>query len=112
MKSDVGLCSGCCTRGAGKPTATESSFEKRCAEIYLRISGKLSCSGSTTCLSSLIPIFYHTEGEVGSAGTPHSKGARPWRSIKEPTVGARLPRWFRKHGLFAEEIIKGGSVPA
>lgn len=85
---------------------------KNGAEIYLQISGELFRSGSTTHLSSLIPIFYHTEGEVGSACVPHSEEARPWRGVKEPTIGARLPRWFGKRWLFAEEIIKGGSVPA
>lgn len=31
---------------------------------------------------------------------------------EKPTIGARLPFWFRKHWLFAEEVIKSGSMPA
>lgn len=31
---------------------------------------------------------------------------------EKPTVGARLPFGFRRHWLFAEEVIKSGPVPA
>lgn len=80
---------------------------------------------SITHLSSPHPSPDHTKQDsTWQRHLPLAEGKGRWEARgrrkrggssqhgEKPTIGARLPFWFRKHWLFAEEVIKSGSMPA